>query len=73
MYLKIDAVLSRMESMEKLKIKRREAMVKILDSVTNVSESIDIKEWRGRTLIVVCSYRVQLSQMMSNGTNWNSS
>ena len=36
---KIDAVLVKLEAMEKAKLKRRETMGKILDSITEVSPS----------------------------------
>ena len=39
---KIDAVLVKLEAMEKAKLKRRETMGKILDSITEVSEIADI-------------------------------
>ena len=35
---KIDAVLVKLEAMEKAKLKRRETMAKLLDSIADVSE-----------------------------------
>lgn len=40
---KIDAVLVKLEAMEKAKLKRRETMAKLLDSITEVCQTYVVK------------------------------
>lgn len=55
---KIDAVLVKLEAMEKAKLKRRETMAKLLDSITEVNHFTQIPYSKPSSLSCMFSRRI---------------